>query len=257
MSEVVPGSGKSVFIKSLLTSILKGIKCEVYLIDTKVVELASFRSHLKVKAYVYYNVDITNLIAELLQECHHRYQLMFESGVTNILDYNKLHPNKKLPVQFIIFEEFISYDNKQGQKLLRQLISLSRASGQFLILTAQRPDNTVIDNVLKANLSNRISFRTTTEANSKIILDVPGAELINIRGRFLYANDEYGLIEAQGYDISDKQIKEVLNPPAQHIQINQDNPPVKLINIKAKHTLSKTAINTTGSNSPLEDLQSL
>lgn len=222
----VTGSGKSVFIKSLLTSIINNISCEIYTIDLKIVELALFKNCNKVKEYIYDVKLATELIANLLEECHNRYKLFFEYGVTNLKDYNKVTNGKKLKYQFIIIEEFVAFNDKNGMKLLRELVSLSRSSGQFLILSCQRPDRTVIDGVLKANIDNRVAFKTTDSKNSVIILDSEGAEEIDTVGRFLYKHNAY--IElCQGYNILDEQIKSIVSNHLKPIKESKVNTQVK------------------------------
>ena len=234
--EAVPGSGKSVFIKSLLTSIINNINCDIFLIDLKIVELANFRNCKQVKKYVYETPQAVELIADLLEECKRRYNLFFKYGVTNLKDYNKV-TGSKMKYQFIFIEEFVAFNDKVGMKLLRELVSLSRASGQFLILSCQRADNTVIDNVLKANLDNRISFRTSDSKNSKIILDEEGAERITVPGRFIFkSNSDMQLV--QGYNITDPQIKEIIKP---YLKVNKINskPPQNTKSINKTEPLKK------------------
>ena len=95
--------------------------------------------------------------------------------------------------------------------LLKRFSSLSRASGQYLIITGQRFDNTVIDLVLRNNLSNRIVFQMSDEANSKLLLGISGAEQIDVKGR-CYVKVNAKLNECQSYYISDKQVKEIIKP---------------------------------------------
>ena len=159
--------------------------------------------------------EAKELLADLMEECKRRYALFDELEVTNIWDYNKLVPKEKqLKKQIIVIEEFVEFtqDRKKiAMALLKRFSSLSRASGQYLIVTGQRFDNTVIDLVLRNNLSNRIVFQMSDEANSKLLLGVSGAEKINTKGR-CFVKVNANIYECQSYYISDKQVKEIIKP---------------------------------------------
>lgn len=207
------GSGKSVCTKSLLTSILNMFtkdEVDVFLIDFKLVELNLFKQCNQVVKYVYEIEDAVEIIADLLEECKKRYKLFQDTNVTNLEEYNKKFPNKKLKKQFIFIEEFVMFsEEKVGMKMLRKLASLSRASSQFIFLSCQRPDNTVIDNVFKANVGNRLCFRTEDSKNSMVILDREGAEKLKGSGHGIYKTGAKD-IEFQGYNIQDEDIEKYI-----------------------------------------------
>ena len=207
------GSGKSVCTKSLLTSILNMFnedECEIILIDFKLVELNLFKNCKQVTKYVYETEEAVEVVADLLEECKRRYKLFQDTNVTNLKEYNKKFPNKKLKHQFIFIEEFVMFsEEKVGMKMLRKLASLSRASSQFIFLSCQRPDNTVIDNVFKANVGNRLCFRTEDSKNSIVILDREGAEKLKGNGNGIYKTGAKD-IEFQGYNIKDEDIEKYI-----------------------------------------------
>lgn len=207
------GSGKSVCTKSLLTSILNMFtkdEVDVFLIDFKLVELNLFKQCNQVVKYVYEIEDAVEIIADLLEECKKRYKLFQDTNVTNLEEYNKKFPNKKLKKQFIFIEEFVMFsEEKVGMKMLRKLASLSRASSQFIFLSCQRPDNTVIDNVFKANVGNRLCFRTEDSKNSMVILDREGAEKLKGSGHGIYKTGAKD-VEFQGYNIQDEDIEKYI-----------------------------------------------
>lgn len=215
----VTGGGKSVCVKSMIVSLMKNYKpseIEFHFIDFKIVEMSLFKRCTDyVKSYVTEIEEAKELLADLMEECKRRYSLFDELEVTNIYDYNRLVPKeKRLKKQIIVIEEFVEFtqDRKKiAMALLKRFSSLSRASGQYLILTGQRFDNTVIDLVLRNNLSNRIVFQMSDEANSKLLLGVSGAEKINVKGR-CYVKVNADLKECQSYYISDKQVKEFIKP---------------------------------------------
>ena len=226
----VTGAGKSVCIKEIITTLMKNYSSkdiEFYFIDFKIVELSLFKRCTDyVKAYVTEIEEAKDLLADLMEECKMRYRLFDELEVTNVWDYNKLVPKEKqLKRQIIVIEEFVEFtqDRKKiAMALLRRFSSLARASGQYLIVTGQRFDNTVIDLVLRNNLSNRIVFQMSDEANSKLLLGVSGAEKINVKGR-CYVKVNADMKECQSYYISDKQVKEYIKP---YIKPKSKNKPI-------------------------------
>lgn len=207
------GSGKSIETKSILTSILNMFpedEADVYLIDFKLVELNLFKNCKQVVKYVYEVEEAVEVIADLLEECKRRYQLFQDNNVTNLNEYNKKFPKNKLKKQFIFIEEFVMFsEEKVGMKMLRKLASLSRASSQFIFLSCQRPDNTVIDNVFKANVGNRLCFRTEDSKNSVVILDRIGAENLRGKGHGIFKTGAKD-IEFQGYNIQDEDIEKYI-----------------------------------------------
>ncbi|HBF6599512.1 TPA: DUF87 domain-containing protein [Clostridioides difficile] len=206
------GSGKSVCTKSILTSLINMYtekEMEIILIDFKIVELSLFKECKQVRSYINEVEDATEIIKDLLLECRKRYALFQQYNVTNITDYNK-NAKKKMKMQFIFIEEFVMFsEEKKGMKTLRKLASLSRASGQYIFFSCQRADNTVVDNVFKANVGNRICFRTEDSKNSLIAIDKEGAERLNGNGHALLKVGS-NLTEIQGYYASDDEINKLI-----------------------------------------------
>lgn len=208
------GSGKSVTLKSLLVSILNLYSNEIIfiLIDFKIVELAQFKKLKQTKAYVNDIEGAKEVIADALEECKRRYSLFEKYDVTNIYDYNKkVSPDKKLKYEFIVVEEFVmllSDKKKVAMNMLKQLACLSRASGQFLIITGQRFDNTIIDLVLRANIGARLCHKVESENDSKLIIDSLGAESLNGNGHMIFKQG-CNRIECQSYYISDSKVKQL------------------------------------------------
>lgn len=209
------GSGKSVCTKSILTSIANLYaprELELYLCDLKRVELNLFSKLKHTKKFVYTVEDTTEVIADLLEETNRRYDLFMQNDVTNIFEYNKLEDVKKLKYQILFVEEIVILledKNKNSMKLLKQLMAISRASGCYVFLTTQRPSNDVIDNVVKANINNRIVFKCEDSKNSIVALDKEGAE--NLRGKgngFIKRGSD--IIEFQAFNISDEQVKTLI-----------------------------------------------
>ena len=207
------GSGKSVATKVILTSLINmysSNEIELYLCDLKRVELNLFANTSHCKKFVYTVSDTTELIADLLEETNRRYDLFMKHKVTDIESYNKLKGIKKLKYQVLYIEEMVLLledSKKKAQKLLKQLMAISRASGLYVICTTQRPSSDIIDNVVKSLISNRIVFKVEDTKNSIICLDSEGAEDLQGQGHGILkvgANKT----EFQGYFITDEQVKQ-------------------------------------------------
>ena len=215
------GGGKSVTTRNIITSLINLYPNEVdlYCIDFKIVELSVFKNLRQTKCYVNEVEEAKEVICDLMEECKRRYRLFEELEVNNIYDYNKkVSKDKRLKYQFIVIEEFVMLleDRKKvAMTNLKKLASLSRASGQFLYITGQRFDNTVIDLVLRANIGNRLCHKVESENDSKLIIDTIGAEKLRGDGHLL-AKLNGQVIEGQSYYISDEQVKEYIKPYIQN-----------------------------------------
>ena len=137
-----------------------------------------------------------------------------EHGVTSIFEYNKLEGVKKLKYQVLYLEEIVMLledSKKRARKLLKQLIAISRASGLYVFITTQRPSNDIIDNCVKANVNNRIVFKTEDTKNSIVALDKEGAELLEGKGHGLLKQGA-NITEFRSYFIEDTEVKELILP---------------------------------------------
>ena len=215
------GGGKSVTTRSIITSLISLYPnvVDLYCIDFKIVELSIFKNLKQTKFYVNEVEEAKEVICDLMEECKKRYKLFEEVGVNNIYDYNKkVSKDKRLKYQFIVIEEFIMLledKKKVAMTNLKKLASLSRASGQFLYITGQRFDNTVIDLVLRANIGNRLCHKVESENDSKLIIDTAGAEKLRGNGHLL-AKINGKVIEGQSYFISDDNVREYIKPYIQN-----------------------------------------
>ncbi len=211
------GGGKSVCLKSIMVFLINNYsteELEIYLGDLKFVEFALFKNVGLVKDFKTSVLDVTEQVRTLLEETERRYQLFESVGVTNIFDYNKKFPKRKLKYQILIIEEVVNLlqdSKKTAMKLLKRLISISRNSGLYCIFSTQRPSADVIDSVVKANISNRIVFHTESEKDSVICLDEIGAEALDIKGRGILKVGSQKKV-FQGFYISDDEVKEYIKP---------------------------------------------
>lgn len=192
------GSGKSVCINSILTSILvhtspKDVR--MILVDPKVVELQMYNGvpHLIMPVIT----DPKKAAAALnwaVVEMQRRYKLFAEGQVRNIGGFNEKYANdptvEHLPFIVLVIDELaelMSVAAKEVETYISRLAALARAAGIHLIIATQRPSVDVITGVIKANIGSRIAFAVTSGVDSKTILDHVGAEKLLGKGDMLYA----------------------------------------------------------------------
>jgi len=188
------GQGKSVLIQALLFSILfrnSPNECKLVIFDPKRVDFTPYNDvpHL-IAPIVTDPTKGLNAFSWAVSEMERRYELLSKAVCVNIDQYNEKSGFVALPnIVFVVDEladlmmnENVSRDtlNKMGQKLQR-LLQLGRAAGIHLILATQRPSTDVITGTMKANIPYRIALKVTSNTDSRVILDRPGAE--NLLGR--------------------------------------------------------------------------
>lgn len=217
------GSGKSVCVNSIILSILyrrSFNEVKLILIDPKIVELKLYNGipHL-----------LTPVITEpkrafqALQYCicemERRYSLLDAMGVRDIRSYNRKITEKematdKLPYIVVVIDEFADLMATTGKELestLARLAAMSRAVGIHLVLATQRPSIDVITGLIKANIPSRIAFMVASKFDSRIIIDMVGAEKLLGRGDMLYAGatDAFPM-RMQGAFVSDDEVERVV-----------------------------------------------
>lgn len=216
------GGGKSICTKSILTYLITNFsgfsesesELELYLGDLKYVELSLFKKCRIVKEFRTSVEDVTDMIRDLLDETEERYRTFESVGVTCIQDYNRKFPNKKMKYQILVVEEIVNLlqdGKKRAMKMLKRLISISRSSGLYVILTTQRPSADVLDVIVKANISNRIVFHTESSKDSVIALDEEGAENLDVAGRGILKIGSKKVV-FQGFYIEDSEVKRLIKP---------------------------------------------
>ena len=188
------GSGKSVCINSIISSIITRISpknVRFILIDPKRIELSIYNGIPHLIRPVIVNCDHAPVILKALTHWMElRYKEFGKLGVRNIQAYNrKVSPDKQIPYLVAIVDELADLMLSTGREVedaLTRLAQMSRAVGIHLILATQRPSVNVITGVIKANFPARIAFRTTSNTDSRTILDRQGAEKLLGRGDMLY-----------------------------------------------------------------------
>ena len=210
------GSGKSVCINSIIASILVQAKPEevrFVMIDPKRVELSSFGMipHLAFSSIVVDVEKVVGTLGAVLQEMESRYKRFASLAVRNLEGYNR-HPKvmEHLPNWVVIIDELADLMMAAPFEVERQicrLAQLARATGIHLIVATQRPSVDVVTGLIKANFPTRIAFATTSQVDSRTILDSAGAERLLGRGDMLYMpTDASKPKRVQGVFVSDQEI---------------------------------------------------
>jgi S-DNA-T family DNA segregation ATPase FtsK/SpoIIIE len=202
------GTGKSVFINSLMMSILyKATPDDVkmVLVDPKRLELNLYEGIPHLIAPVVTDPKIaSNVLRNATREMENRLKLLAQKGVRNIEQYNRTFQkqqslslfenveeseHKPLPYLVIIIDELadlMMVDTNNVEESITRLAQMARAVGIHLILATQRPSVDVITGLIKANFPARISFRVASKVDSRTILDSNGSESLLGRGDMLY-----------------------------------------------------------------------
>lgn len=218
------GSGKSVCINSLITSILykaKPNEVKMIMIDPKMVELGVYNGipHLLIPVVT----DPKHAAGALnwaVAEMKNRYQMLKDNKVRNIQGFNALMdemgtPENKLPEIVIIIDELADLmlaAKNEVEDTINSLAALARAAGMYLVIATQRPSVDVVTGVIKANVPSRISFAVSAQVDSKTILDCVGAEKLLGKGDMLYApRGAIKPIRIQGNFLSDGEIESIIS----------------------------------------------
>lgn len=236
------GSGKSVCINSLITSILltqRPDHVKMILVDPKMVELSGFKDVPHLMCPVVHDTDKAESILEwLVQKMEERYSMLAEAQVRNIHAYNRLGRDALLErlqpgddeeasriqaylpyIVFIIDElaDLMLISPKEVELYLARLAQKSRAVGIHMILATQRPEAKVVTGLIKSNLPSRIAFRVNSRLDSRIVMDQNGAEDLLGSGDMLFLPPGSGKpIRAQGTWIDDAELKRVLQYLKEH-----------------------------------------
>lgn len=217
------GSGKSVCINSIITSILYRANpddVKLILIDPKVVELGNYNGipHLLIPVVT----DPAKAAAALnwaVAEMTKRYKMFAEVNARDLKGYNRLmrskgDEDKLLPQIVIIIDELADLmmaSPASVEDSICRLAQLARAAGMHLIVATQRPSVDVITGLIKANIPSRIAFAVSSHVDSRTILDMGGAEKLVGKGDMLFCPlDKNKPTRVQGCFISDEEVERVL-----------------------------------------------
>ena len=217
------GSGKSVCINTLITSILykaKPSEARLLLIDPKVVELSVYNGipHLLIPV-VTDPKKAAGALAWAVQEMENRYALFADKGVRDLKGYNeKLREEgltEKLPQIVIVIDELadlMMVASKDVEDSICRLAQKARAAGMHLVIATQRPSVDVITGIIKANIPSRIAFAVSSQIDSRTILDMAGAEKLLGKGDMLfYPIGASKPQRIQGAFVSDDEVEKIVD----------------------------------------------
>jgi S-DNA-T family DNA segregation ATPase FtsK/SpoIIIE len=217
------GSGKSVCIAALAVCLAMNNAPEdlrMVMIDSKMVELIRFNGlpHLYGKV----ETDVQRILGVLrwvVVEMEHRYKLLEAAKARDVEAYNHQRQRRKdvqtLPRIVVLIDEMadlmMSAPDQTEHNLVR-LAQMARATGIHLVVATQRPSTDVVTGLIKANFPARLAFSVASGVDSRVILDLPGAETLLGRGDMLFLNPEVGsLVRAQGVMVTDQEIERVIS----------------------------------------------
>ena len=217
------GSGKSVCINTIITSIIYNAKpseVKLVMVDPKVVELSVYNGipHLLIPV-VTDPKKAAGALAWAVQEMDNRYNLFAQRGVRDLKGYNHSVENEegigKLPQIVIIIDELadlMMVAAKEVEDSICRLAQKARAAGMHLVIATQRPSVDVITGLIKANVPSRIAFAVSSQVDSRTILDQVGAEKLLGKGDMLFfPSGAAKPTRIQGAFISDEEVEEVVN----------------------------------------------
>lgn len=219
------GSGKSVFLHSLIMSLMfkhSPDELRFIMIDPKRVEFSRYNRmpHLMLPEVVTDCSKAVNALNWAVKEMERRFQLLMENECQKIDQYNALDKirkgeEKRLPYLIIIVDELaelMGVAKKDVEGKIQRITQLGRACGIHMVVATQRPSVDVVTGVIKNNLPTRIAFALSSYVDSKTILDEAGAEKLLGQGDMLFSGqDSNQKIRLQGAYVSDEEIKAVLD----------------------------------------------
>lgn len=187
------GSGKSVLMNSLIIQALIKKDTLLFFVDTKRVEFSAYNN--LNECFKPFNIAKTGeeaqtLLSMLVVLMRKRYEILELNGCKNIEEYNLNHKNV-MKQAYIFIDEFADLmQNKEIRNEIENNIvsiaQLGRACGMHLIIATQRPSSEVLTGLIKANIPSRIALKALNKTNSRIILDMVGAETLKGKGQFLF-----------------------------------------------------------------------
>lgn len=216
------GSGKSVCINSIVCGFL--MQCtpdelRFLMVDPKMVELTIYNGTPHLLSPVITEVEkVIGALKWTTREMDRRYKLFNDVGARNIEAYNKRASRRKSedPLPYIVFvidelADLMMVSPDEVERRLCRLAQMARATGIHLVIATQRPSVDVVTGLIKANFPARVSFAVTSQVDSRVVLDVVGAEKLLGQGDMLYmASDSSSLARLQGTFVSDKEIEDLV-----------------------------------------------
>ncbi|PAD70524.1 cell division protein FtsK [Bacillus sp. 7586-K] len=222
------GSGKSVCINGIITSILMRAKpheVKLMMIDPKMVELTVYNGVPHLLAPVVTDPKkASQALKKVVNEMERRYEHFSHTGTRNIEGYNEIirrnnleseTKQPELPYIVVIVDELadlMMVASSDVEDSITRLSQMARAAGIHLIIATQRPSVDVITGVIKANIPSRIAFSVSSQTDSRTILDMGGAEKLLGRGDMLFLPVGASKpVRVQGAFLSDEEVEKTVD----------------------------------------------
>ena len=210
------GSGKSVFINTLLASLLYKFSPEdlrLILIDPKMLELSVYNdiAHLLTPVVTEPKKAILAL-KWVCKEMERRYSLMNEENTRSLEGYNQ-KSIEKLPYIIVFIDEMADLMMTAGKEVehyVQRLAQMARACGIHLVMATQRPSVDIITGSIKANFPSRISFQVASKYDSRTVLGEIGAEQLLGNGDMLMSKNGGNIVRYQSAFISDNEVNKLI-----------------------------------------------
>jgi len=217
------GAGKSVCVNSVISALLlqnTPDTLRMILVDPKRVELTQYNGIPHLLSPVI--VDVNRVVPTLrwvMREMDSRYRRFANVGARNIDDFNQRVKNspEETPIPYIAvlideLADIMLQAPDEAERVICRLAQMSRATGIHLIIATQRPSVDVVTGLIKANFPARIAFAVASSVDSRVILDVPGAERLLGRGDMLFMPPDVSQpLRLQGAWVSDAEINRLIN----------------------------------------------
>jgi DNA segregation ATPase FtsK/SpoIIIE, S-DNA-T family len=217
------GSGKSVCLNGIISTFLltkSPDELRMLMIDPKMVELTGYNGVPHLQCPVITEMDkVVGALRLVVQEMQRRYDLFSKAGVRNLDGYlMKIEDEsraERVPYLVVILDELADLmltSPVEVESLIQRLTQMGRAAGIHLIIATQRPSVDVLTGVIKANVPTRIAFAVASLADSRVVLDMPGAERLLGRGDMLFLPpDAAKPVRIQGAMIEDSDVRRIVD----------------------------------------------
>ena len=215
------GAGKSVCVNAIIACLLCNHTPDTVrflMIDPKMVELIAYNGIPHLLAPVVTELErVVGVLSWATREMDRRYKAFSKVGARNIESYNQKvgdDSEEKLPYIIIIIDELadlMMMAPDEVERTIQRIAQMARATGIHLIIATQRPSVDVVTGLIKANFPARIAFAVSSQIDSRVILDTPGAERLLGKGDMLYmAPDSAKLQRLQGVFVSEKELDRLI-----------------------------------------------
>ncbi len=210
------GSGKSVLVNAIISGLLLSNtprQLKFVMVDPKRVELTQYNGVPHLIAPVVVELERTvSVLKWVTREMDERYRKFSNAAARNIEDYNKHLPTTEDPMPYIVviideLADLMMLAPDETERVITRIAALARATGIHLVIATQRPSVDVVTGLIKANFPARVAFAVAGNADSRVILDQPGAERLLGRGDMLWmSGDSPAPVRLQGVYVSDTEI---------------------------------------------------